>query len=76
MRASVICVCEDSGIALEYVTRHKRTAFTSVISRADALCSNRCRGIIFVYYSDLLSNRFEPSIFISGTDNRFVEYKL
>ena len=76
MRASVICVCEDSRTALEYVTRHKRAAFTSVVSRADALCSNQCRGIIFVYYSDLLNNHFEPAIFISGTDNHFVEYKL
>ena len=76
MRASVICVCEDSRTALKYVTRHKRAAFTSVVSRADALCSNQCRGIIFVYYSDLLNNHFEPAIFISGTDNHFVEYKL
>lgn len=74
--ASIICVCENHNKALEYVKEHKHAAFSNIISRTDALLSNKYKGIIFVFYSALLNGRFEPTIYISGTDNIYTEYSL
>lgn len=74
--AAIICICESPAKALEYVTKHKRAAFANAVTRTDALISNRYKGIVFAYYSTLLEGKFEPVIYISGNDDKYIEYML